>query len=58
MRSLQEILSEIATVPDVFGPQMVSFHYRNVWGNSSLYIDSRWTGLQNTKLAQMSVMLY
>lgn len=42
MRSLQDIFSEIATVPDFFEHQIDSVHYRNGWGDSPLHVVSCW----------------
>lgn len=42
MRSLQDILSEVATVPDFFEHQIDSVHYRNGWGDSPLHVVSCW----------------
>lgn len=42
MRSLEEILNEVESVPDYYGHKATSVHYKNGWGDTPLHIVSCW----------------
>ncbi|WP_313465097.1 ankyrin repeat domain-containing protein [Pseudomonas nitroreducens] len=50
MRSLEDIFSEIATVPDFFEHRIDSVHYRNGYGDTPLHIVSCWGDCEAIKV--------
>jgi ankyrin repeat protein len=40
--SLQEIFSQVESVPDYYGHSITSVHYKNGWGDTPLHIVSCW----------------
>lgn len=50
MRSLEDIFSELATVPDFFEHRIDSVHYRNGYGDTPLHIVSCWGDCEAIKV--------
>ena len=50
MRSLEEILRSVESVPDYSGHRAVSVHYKNGWGDTPLHIVSNWGDCEAIKI--------
>ena len=50
MRSLDDILREVESVPDYSGHKAASVHYKNGWGDTPLHIVSNWGDCEAIKI--------
>lgn len=50
MRSLEDILREVESVPDYSDNKATSVHYKNDWGDTPLHIVSNWGDCEAIKI--------